>query len=108
MKDWKSTSWSTEDGSQKITIEQVLADHKDTPVEELYISDVSDLLTVQCDPARVDRANMEYPVLVLYHDDSFVCILDGHHRIHKALKQGLETIPAIIVKNYAPLYKVFD
>ena len=50
------------------------------------------------DIKRIEKANLEYPILILTNDKKEILfIIDGHHRAHKAIKNGLKEIKAKLI-----------
>jgi hypothetical protein len=115
---WAETSWqdTTKDGKPvKVTIKDIFAFSKNIPVEELSVEDLKHLALhkTKTDPetlANIQKANLDYPILVLdkskdkqdqYSSSSvliqhpgLVSVLDGHHRLQKAINNKVETIKA--------------
>jgi hypothetical protein len=115
---WAKTTWedTTKDGRHiKVTFKDILEFAKDIPVEELSVEDLKHLALhkTKTDPetlANIQKANLDYPILVLdkskdkqdqYSSSSvliqhpgLVSILDGHHRLQKAINNKVETIKA--------------
>jgi len=114
---WKETSWqdTTEDGKViKVTINDLFAFSKDIPVVELNVKDLESLALhkTKIDPetlANIQKANLEYPILVLdksknkggrpeastiVQHPGLASILDGHHRLQKAIVNKIPKIKA--------------
>ena len=115
---WAKTTWedTTKDGKHiKVTFKDILEFAKDIPVEELSVEDLKHLALhkTKTDPetlANIQKADLDYPILVLdkskdkknqYSSSSvliqhpgLVSILDGHHRLQKAINNKVETIKA--------------
>lgn len=115
---WAATSWqdTTKDGKHiKVTFKDLLEFSKDIPVEELSVEDLKHLALhkTKTDPetlANIEKANLDYPILVLHktkdkqsqysssdvliRHKGLVSILDGHHRLQKAINNKIETIKA--------------
>lgn len=48
---------------------------------------------------KIQAANLKYPILILVDDkQNIIYILDGHHRIHKAITKNLITIKAKLIQ----------
>jgi len=43
---------------------------------------------------RIDSANLEYPIIVVKHEGRYKYVLDGNHRLQKAIDTGTENIKA--------------
>lgn len=61
------------------------------PLTENILKNKPKLLTPE-HSRRVERVDLEYPIIVAYMDGRYVKILDGHHRIVKSLKNNIDTI----------------
>ena len=47
---------------------------------------------------KIEKSDLQYPILIFVEDDgSPITIIDGHHRVHKAIKNKLETINAKLI-----------
>jgi len=88
------TSW--EDGDIKVTIKEVLKylnDNKVT-VEEVSTDRLKPILIAgPRDPKRVQAADLKYPaVVVVDMKGKYKSILDGNHRVEKAINNDIPTI----------------
>jgi hypothetical protein len=92
--DWRDTSW--EDDGEKITIGQV-DDYLGDKTICVIPSDVRDqvlksqgkdsrLPTTSQD--RIDKADLSFPIIVVMEDGKYTYVLDGNHRLQKAVEQG--------------------
>ena len=119
---WAKTSWEyiTNDGKHvKVTMRDILEFSKDVPIEELSVEDLKYLALhkTKTDPetlASVQKANLEYPILVLHKTRDkqleysssdiliqhygLVSILDGHHRLQKAIVNKIVKIKAKMLR----------
>ena len=103
------TSW--DDGLGNIlTLGQVLARAEDfnrvmRPDELKHM-----LIPTERDPARVQAADTDEPILIAYDGTKPIKILDGQHRLQKALDQEKSLIPTVRVDvNSDPkLKQMFD
>ena len=115
---WAETSWqdTTKDGKLvKVTFKDLLEFSKDIPVEELSVEDLKYLALHKTKTdsetlANIQKANLDYPILVLHktkdkqskysssdvliQHNGLVSILDGHHRLQKAIVNKIPTIKA--------------
>ena len=92
--DWQKTYWEDESGN-RTTIQDVLYELRTEPVIKLEVKKLSGLLTVPIALDRKKNADLSYPIIVIEKDGQFVKILDGHHRLQKALD---EDKPYILAK----------
>jgi len=93
MKDWERTRWTNGDVTVHIT---ELIDFLGPSWHQIKISDFPKKLT-STDPHRVNEANLEYPIIVLKHRGTYRYILDGNHRLQKAIDKKNITIKAKIL-----------
>ena len=98
------TSWS--DGTEKITLQDILELTKHIEQINLPINDSlkSKLLHWDGNPEEIERINQvtvsnKFPILVMLDGQGQIdWILDGNHRLHKAIKSQAKTIPAKLIK----------
>lgn len=113
--DLHNTFWENDEGD-KITLIDLLDFTQDVPIKEISVDDLKQhLLTWDGNNDEIDKiekSNLEYPILIFVNDNGkLISIIDGHHRIHKALKMGLEKISAKLISiNSLPnhIRKVFS
>ena len=92
------TSWTFTDGTQ-LTLQEVLTLSEDLPIEALPIEEVTTMRTVAyLDQLRVNAADPSYPILIV-EDTDRSWILDGNHRLQKAIDEGHTTIRAKILRS---------
>ena len=101
---WRDTSWTLKPRShEKITIEEViehLSVHKthDVSIEKItkYIipGGISDW---EYNRERVAAANLEYPIIIVQRENEYRYILDGNHRLQKAINEENENIKVKIL-----------
>jgi hypothetical protein len=65
--------------------------------EVINIETLKPLIINNIDSDRVSNADMSYPILVLVDGDVVLYILDGNHRVAKALQYKLLTIDGYVV-----------
>ena len=98
------SSWEVEvDGKPiKITLSDVM-DYLDN-VTEIDPNEVKDLLIdVERDPKRVEAADYEkYPIILVSKNGKFISILDGQHRVVKALRDKVNVKVRILDLDNAP------
>ena len=98
--DWKKTRWMTEDGHPIATIQEVLSVLEDQPVVKIDVADIERLRkNVVIDQHRLDVADTSYPIIIVEDAGTFQYILDGHHRLQKAINQKQPRVPAKILKS---------
>ena len=90
------TSW--EDGDLKVTIKDVLKylDDNDVPVKDVSTDKLKSILIADDrDEKRVQAADLKYPVIVVVdRNGKYKSILDGNHRVDKAISNDIPTVKA--------------
>jgi lipopolysaccharide biosynthesis protein len=102
---WQETSWedTTNDGKLvKVTISDLFAFSKDMPISEINVDSLKPLALHQTktDPetlANIQKANLDYPILILNKNNGKQSILDGHHRLQKAITNKIPKIKAKVL-----------
>ena len=94
LADWQKTYWEDESGN-RTTIQDVLYELRTEPVITLEVKKLSGLVTVPIALDRKKKADLSCPIIVIEKDGQFVNILDGNHRLQKALD---ENKPYILAK----------
>lgn len=92
MKDWKETCWVS-GNNEKVTIKDVLKRLENEPVVSIKISDIirhPDVLIYEHKKDKADTAKF-----VILHN---TLLLDGYHRVAKALERGDSHILAKVLK----------
>ena len=93
------TDW--QDGDSKITLQDVL-DIADEPIE-IDPNELKPLLIkTERDPARVQAADLEYPIVVTTLNGQYKNILDGQHRVVKALQNKVSIKARVLNLDNAP------
>jgi hypothetical protein len=98
------TSWS--DGTEKITLQDILELTKHIKQINLPINDnlKSKLIHWDGNPEEIERINQvtvsnQFPILIIVDEQGQIkSILDGNHRLHKAIQSQAKTIPAKLIK----------
>ena len=97
MKDWKKTSWTFEDG-RSVFIQDVLDMSDEIPMMVLPIEEVIKIRTISSlDHSRVHAADISYPILIV-EEDGRRWILDGNHRLQKAINEGYDAVKVKILR----------
>ena len=102
---WAETSWedTTKDGKLvKVTLSDLLTFSEDVPVSELNVKDLESIAlhknkTDEETLKNIQKANLEYPILVLNKPSGKKSILDGHHRLQKAIVNKIPKIKAKVL-----------
>ena len=96
---WKDTSWEDEDG--KITIGDI-TDYIGNDIRNISVSDLQNKLkiqpaTVTQEKERIMKADLQYPIILVQKDGEFSYVLDGNHRLAKAIMTGETYIKAKVL-----------
>lgn len=94
-------SWERDD--VKVTLKQLLDAAKDVPVKDIRTEKLKDIvLDWGGDPHEFEKAektDLQYPVLIFVDDDNEVeKIIDGNHRVQKAIKNDVPYVKAKLIK----------
>jgi len=102
--DWANTSWTdTIDGKDvTVTIKDMLDLIKGKPVQEIKtkVLEPYALHKTKTDPetlANIQKSNLDYPIIVLKKSSGYQ-ILDGHHRLQKAINNEIPSIKARVIE----------
>ena len=107
FENWQDTSWSLRPRSERsdeiVTIVDVI-DHLsaqeavDVNVLALTLNiDPGGTPAWEYDPERVAAASLMYPIIIVSRDKQYRYILDGNHRLQKAVDEEVATIKAKIL-----------
>jgi len=108
---WEETSWETD--TEKITIQDVL-NHVDDKTYDIPVKHILDTLgdsftRVKKDLDRILKADLNYPIIIVKKKGELSYILDGNHRMEKAIEIGADTIKSKILDldstNIPPVFK---
>ena len=109
---WEDTGWETD--TEKITIQDVLDYLDNDEVYNLSVKTILDTIgdkftTVKKDLDRILKADLSHPIIIVKKNGELSYILDGNHRIKKAIEVGEDTIKAKILDldrpNIPPTFK---
>ena len=94
--DWRDTSWKTDD--DKVTIGEVVdyLGEKTVDINVLELSQQLPSLPTR-GAKRVAAASLEYPIIVVKSGGQYKSVLDGNHRLQKAIDEEVESIKAKIL-----------
>ena len=99
----KDTAWEVEidDKVVKVTLTDVM-DYLDNVVE-IDPNEIKHLLIdVERDPNRVEAADLSYPIILISSEGEYTSILDGQHRVVKALRDEVPVKARILDLDTAP------
>jgi hypothetical protein len=94
--DWRDTSWETDD--EKVTIADVV-DYLGDETVDISVLELSQQLPPlpTRGAERVAAANLDYPIIVVKSRGQYRSVLDGNHRLQKAIDEEAEVIEAKIL-----------
>ena len=94
--DWRDTSWETDE--DKVTIGDVIDYLGDEAVDVNVLELSQQLPSLPTQGAeRVAAASLEYPIIVVKSGGQYRYVLDGNHRLQKAIDEEIESIKAKIL-----------
>ena len=97
INNWEQTFWEDDQGN-RTTIQEVLEELQDKPIVSLEVASLTHLRRSTIEPDRKEKADLSFPIIVREKDNKFECILDGNHRLQKAIDKGETHISAKILK----------
>ncbi len=67
------------------------------------------LIDVERDPNRVEAADLSYPIILVRSEGEFISILDGQHRVVKAIRDAVNIRAKVLDLDLTPeeFVKVF-
>ena len=96
---WSDTAWK--DGDISITLDDVLK-RSSSPVEINPLKLKHLLIPTDRDPSRVDAADLQYPIVVSTLNNKYNKILDGNHRLAKAIRDKSPVLVRILDLDNSP------
>ena len=96
LENWCDTSWETDE--EKVTIGDVV-DYLGNETVDINVLELSQQLPSlpTRGAERVAAASLEYPVIVVKSGGQYRYVLDGNHRLQKAIDEKVESIKAKIL-----------
>tara|TARA_R100001244_G_C5063632_1_gene109509 strand:+ start:77 stop:460 length:384 start_codon:yes stop_codon:yes gene_type:complete len=96
------TTW--EDGDIKITLQDILVNAASYVKSEKINPNELEPLLIQTerDPDRVQAADLQYPIIVTTENGQYKKILDGQHRLEKALQLKVPINARVLNLDEAP------
>jgi uncharacterized ParB-like nuclease family protein len=94
--DWRDTSWKSDD--EKVTIGDVI-DYLGDETIDINVLELSQQLPPlpTRGAERVAAASLEHPIIVVKNKGQYQFVLDGNHRLQKAIDEEVESIKAKIL-----------
>ena len=103
-KDYQETSWTRKINGEDVTITiHDIQDYlKDEPVVDILVYNIEDICihkdkTDKETLERAERSNLKHPIIICKSGEDWGMILDGHHRLKKAIGLKEQTIKAKIL-----------
>ena len=105
--DVSDTSWETDD--EKVSLVrpekpgwwfESVVDYLGDETVDINVLELSQQLPrslTTTNPERIASANLDYPIIVVKSGGQYQSVLDGNHRLQKAIDQGTENIKAKIL-----------
>ena len=94
--DWRDTSW--EDNGEKVSIGDLIDYLGDETVDVNVLELSQQLPPLPTRGAeRVAAASLEFPIIVVKFGGKYQFVLDGNHRLQKAIDENVESIKARIL-----------
>ena len=95
------TSWQNEEGD-KITLMDLLNATDHIPVKNIEVERLKHMLLTwdhdNSEVQKIEMADLQYPILIFVNNDgNILSIVDGHHRVQKAIRKGLERIKCKLI-----------
>ena len=94
----KRTSWTV--NNETVTLGHILSTTKHIPITKCNVKDlIKVVIDLEIDAIRMFNADLSYPIIVIASErGEYRCILDGNHRVQKAIITNLSTIDAKVIK----------
>jgi hypothetical protein len=103
--EWRDTSWETD--GEKVTIAEVVDYLGDETVDDVNVLELSQQLPsfgwpwargrLTLGVERVAASSLEHPIIVVKSGGQYRFVLDGNHRLQKAIDEKVESIKAKIL-----------
>lgn len=97
--DWKKTGWISM-GGEEVNISEVIdyLNKNKVPITHIPVEEIKHLLIhADRDPKRVSNSSFKYPILITKHRGRYYDIIDGNHRLAKAIEMNKKKIKARIL-----------
>ena len=95
---YEETHWMLEDGT-KLTIHDVneYMDRNNIDVVDIPVVDIKNLC-IATDLKRSENSDLKYPIIITTNGGEYGMLLDGHHRLLKAINNNIVNIKARILE----------
>jgi len=96
LSDWEKTFWEDEKGN-RVTIQDVLAALQDEPIVLLEVEPLTLISNVIIEQHRKETADLSFPIIAIEQEGEIQSILDGHHRLQRAVDENRTHILAKVL-----------
>jgi len=101
VENYNETSWEDEDGN-KVTISDIEEYLKDEDVIDIPVVEIQNMCIHKdkkdkATKTRAMKSDLKFPIIIAKKGSKYTMILDGHHRLLKAMNTKKETIKARIL-----------
>ena len=93
---WEKTFWEDEKGN-RITIQDVLSALQDEPIVSLEVEPLTQISNVIIEQHRKETADLTFPIIAVEQEGEIQCVLDGHHRLQRAVDENRTHILAKVL-----------
>lgn len=96
--DWEKTQWKDKFGNTIATIHDVLSALESEPIVSIAPAKLKHFLSnVELESCRIETADISFPIILVEECGHFQYILDGHHRLQRALNDNVTYLQAKIL-----------
>lgn len=104
--EWKSSSWTNDEG-ETVTIDEILTYLESQPTVEINVPELLKQLKQLpqlpiLEPQRIEYAQLKHPIILLKKEGKIRLVLDGNHRLQRAINEEKEEIHAKILDLDSP------
>ena len=96
LSDWEKTFWEDEKGN-RVTIQDVLSALQDEPIVSLEVEPLTQISNVIIEQHRKETADLSFPIIAVEQEGEIQCVLDGHHRLQRAVDENRSHILAKVL-----------
>ena len=86
------TVWKN--GKYSLTLEELLGEIREVPVSMISVETLKLFGSeVLLEEERIENADLNFPVILIFKQGVLFRIVDGNHRIEKAIRMGVKELP---------------
>jgi len=90
--DWKKSYWEDAKGN-RVTIQEILLRLESEPAVYIKTNELINVRSdIPLDEARIESADLSKPIIIVKKEKNFQYILDGNHRLQRAIDEKREYI----------------